>query len=141
MVGADLDLDRVIQESNSTNRHTILFLHKDGCRFCERMIFDLEESNISETIDRDFLFIDINRDDDETISFKGYEGRNREFLNKIGVELYPTTIFVDNNGSFIHKIIGYRNPKKFLTILNYISSRAYKRVTFEEFEDESVTDR
>ncbi len=65
MVGADLDLDRVIQESNSTNRHTILFLHKDGCRFCERMIFDLEESNISETIDRDFLFIDINRDDDE----------------------------------------------------------------------------
>ncbi len=54
---------------------------------------------------------------------------------------YIHTIFVDNNGSFIHKIIGYRNPKKFLTILNYISSRAYKRVTFEEFEDESVTDR
>ena len=139
LLGADLDLDRVVSDANRTNKPIMLFLHKDGCGFCEKMIFDLEDENLSKIINKNFILVDINRDDDETISFQGYEGTNKEFLNKLGVHLYPTIAFIDNNGTFIYNTIGYRNPKKFITILNYISSNAYKTITLEEFEDESLT--
>jgi len=139
LIGADLELDKIVSDANKTTRHVILFLHKDGCGFCEKMIFDLEDENLSKIINKNFILVDINRDDDETISFQGYEGTNKEFLNKLGVHLYPTIAFLDNNGTFIYNTIGYRNPKKFITILNYISSNAYKKITIEEFEDESLT--
>jgi len=137
--GADLDLDKVVSDVNRTNRPIMLFLHKDGCGFCERMLFDLDDENLSKRVDKDFILVDINRDDNETISFQGYEGTNREFLKKLDVDLYPTVLFIDSNSSFIYNIVGYRNPKKLTIILNYISSKAYKKITFEEFEDESLT--
>ncbi len=139
IIGADLDLDKKVLDTNRTNKHIMLFLHKDGCGFCEKMLFDLEDENLSNRIDKDFILVDINRDDNETISFQEYNGTNREFLKKLGVDLYPTVIFIDNNSSFIYNTIGYRNPKRFTTILNYISSKAYKKITIEEFEDESLT--
>jgi len=135
----DLELDKIVSNANSTNKFIILFLHKDSCGFCEKMIFDLDDKNLSKKIDKDFILVDINRDDDETISFQGYEGSNRDFLKKLDIDLYPTIVFMDGNSSFIYNTVGYRNPKKFTTILNFISSKAYIKTTFEEFEDESIT--
>jgi len=39
--------------------------------------------------------------------------------------LYPTLIFLDEKGSLVYKTVGYRNPKKIIAILKYISSRVY----------------
>ncbi len=59
----------------------------------------------------------------------------------MGVDLYPTVTFLDENGEFIYHIIGYRNKKIFRDILEYIYTRRYKHVTFEEFEDELQTNK
>jgi len=139
MSGVDFDLNRLVRDSNQTKKPILLFLHKDGCRFCERMIFDLESDDISKIIKENFIFVDINRDDGETISFKDYNGTTKGFLKELGVELYPTVMFLDESGEFIYHIIGYRNKNKFKNILEYIYKREYKQVTFEEFEDELHT--
>jgi len=139
--GADIELDEIVKDANKTDKPIIIFMHKDGCNFCERMIFDMEDKNISQKLKDDFIFVDINRDDDENISFEGYEGTNRAFLKKFGIDLYPTVVFLDGNGEGIYSMVGYRNPKKFMTILNYISTKKYKKMTFEEFEDESLTNK
>jgi len=139
-LGLNIELDQIVKDANKTDKPIIVFMHKDGCSFCEKMISDMKDTNISQKLKEDFLLVDINRDEDNTISFNGYKGTNREFLKKLGVELYPTTLFADGRGEFIYNIIGYRNPKKFMTILNYISTKQYKKMTFEEFEDESLTD-
>jgi thioredoxin-related protein len=137
--GVDFDLDKLVSDANRTAKPILLFLHKDGCGFCEKMIFDLEDKSISKIIQDNFIFVDINRDDGETISFQGYRGTTRKFLKKLGVELYPTMAFLDGKGEFIYHIVGYRNPTKFKAILNYIRTGAYRQVTFEEFEDELHT--
>jgi len=140
LIGADFELDKIISDANKTNKQVMLFLHKDGCGFCDKMVFDLDDKNISHAIDKNFIFVDINRDDDETISFQGYEGSNINFLKKLDVELYPTILFIDENSTFIYNIIGYRNKRTLLTTLNYVGSKSYKKETFEEFEDELLGD-
>jgi len=137
--GTDFALDTIVSDADKSNKKVMIFLHKDGCGYCEKMLFDLDDESLSKTIEEKFILVDINRDDDETVSFQGYKGTNKEFLKKLGINLYPTVIFMDIKGSFIYTIVGYRNPKKFTTILNYISSEAYIKRTFEEFEDESIT--
>ena len=134
----DVDLDRLVSDVNKTKKPIMLFLHKDGCGFCEKMVFNFENKKLSTKIAKEFTFVDINRDDDETILFQGQKGTNRAFLKKLGVDFYPITLFMDERGSFVYTLAGYRNPKKLTSVLNYISSKSYKKRTFEEFEDESL---
>ena len=140
-IGADFELDTIISDANTTNKQVMLFLHKDGCGFCEKMVFDLEEKSISQTIEKNFILVDINRDDDESVSFQNFEGTNQEFLKKLEVNFYPTLLFIDTNSTFIYNVVGYRNKKKLLSILNYIGSLSYIEKTLEEYEDEPFTNK
>ena len=139
-MGVDFELDSLVSDANKTEKHLLLFLHKDGCGFCEKMMINLEDSNISKSIEKDFIFVDINRDDEETLSFKEYNGTTKTFLKKLDVDLYPTILFMNGESTFVYNVIGYRNTKKFSTILNYVKNRTYQSVTFEEYEDELLTD-
>ncbi len=133
-IGADINLDEIFSKEN--NKPIILFFHKDGCGFCEKMIFELEDKNISNILDSKFIFLDINRDDDETILYKGKEQSNRAFTKDVGIDLFPTTIFIDKNQNAIYNIVGYRNRKVIKDTLLYISTGAYRDKTFEEFEED-----
>ena len=133
-MGADINLDEIFNKES--NKPIILFFHKDNCGFCEKMIFELEDENISNILKSRFIFLDINRDDDETILYKGKEQSNREFTKVVGIDLFPTTIFIDKNQNAIYNIVGYRNRKVIKDTLLYISTGAYIDKTFEEFEED-----
>ena len=136
LIATDFELNQLILDANKTDKQLLLFFHKDRCGFCEKMEFNLDDNNISLLIKKDFIFVDINRDDDETISFKEYRGTTKGFLKNLGVDLYPTIAFLNGNGEFIYEVVGYRNKKKFSHILYYIKNKLYREITFEEFEDE-----
>ena len=132
-IGADINLDDIFNKK--VDKPILFFFHKDGCSFCEKMIFEFEDKNISKILKDKFIFLDINRDDDDTILYKGKEQSNREFTKNVGIDFFPTLIFMDKNQKIIYSIVGYRNIKITKNTLRYISTEAYKKKTFEEFED------
>ena len=132
--GADINLDDIF--SKKINKPIMFFFHKDGCGFCEKMFFEFEDKNISNMLKSDFIFLDINRDDDDTVLYKGKEKSNREFTKSIGIDFFPTLIFIDKNQDVIYTIVGYRNKGILKDTLRYISTGSYREKTFEEFEDE-----
>jgi len=139
LMATDFELNQLVLDANKTDKQLLLFFHKDGCGFCEKMEFNLEDNNISLLIKKDFIFVDINKDDDETISFEEYNGTTKGFLKKLDVDLYPTIAFLNGSGEFIYEVVGYRNKKKFSNILYYIQNKLHTKITFEEFEDELLT--
>ncbi len=131
---ADINLDNIF--SKDINKSIMFFFHKDGCSFCEKMVFEFEDKNISNMLKSKFIFLDINRDDDDTILYKAKEYSNREFTKYVGIDFFPTLIFMDKNQNIIYSIVGYRNKNIMKNTLKYISTGAYKKKTFEEFEDD-----
>ena len=120
-----------------SQKDIVLFLHKDSCGYCEKMLFQLEEEEITQAIKENFILVDINRDDDESISYKDFNGTNHQFLKALEVDFYPTIVFISGyTNKIIYNISGYRNSKKIITVLKYISSESYKKLTLEEFKDE-----
>ena len=140
-VSADINIDKESADANKTKKHVMLFLHKDNCGYCEKMEFQLDEKEISKAIKKDFILLDINRDDDESVSYQDFNGTNRQFLKALGVDFYPSMVFINGCGNkIIYDVSGYRNSKKLMTILNYISSKSYKKMTLEDFRDELFFD-
>ncbi len=48
----------------------------------------------------------------------------------------PTMIFLDKSGNVIAKFEGYRDPKKYKSILEYIISKSYKKYSFPDYLNE-----
>ena len=133
----DYELDKSSAIAKKEHKHVMLFLHKSYCGYCESMSFLLEEDNVSKSIEKNFILLDINRDeDDETVSYQGFKGTNREFLKELGIDFYPAMVFIDGNNKIIFNVSGYRTAKKIISILNYVSSKSYKKMSLEEFKTE-----
>ncbi len=136
-IGADINLDNIF--AKKIDKPILFFFHKDNCSFCEKMMFEFEDKNISNILNSKFIFLDIDRDDDDTILYKSKEKSNREFTKSVGIDFFPTLIFMDKNQNIIYSIVGYRNINIIRDTLKYIYTRAYNNRTFEEFEDELQT--
>ncbi|SFV50425.1 Thioredoxin [hydrothermal vent metagenome] len=139
-ISADINIDKESADANRTKKHVMLFLHKDNCGYCEKMLFQLDEKAISKAIKKDFILLDINRDDEESVSYQDFNGTNRQFLKALGVDFYPSMVFINGSNKIIYDVVGYRDSKKTLTILNYVSSKSYKKMTLEDFRDELFID-
>ena len=136
---ADYELDKSSTLAQKEQKHLILFLHKNNCGYCENMFLHLDEGNVSKSIEKNFILLDINRDEeDESVSYQGYIGTNAEFLQELGVDFYPAMIFIDGNNKIIFDVSGYRTEEKILSILNYISTNSYSDMSLEEFKDEEA---
>ena len=133
----DFDIDKILSDANRSKKHIMIFLHKDNCGYCERMLFNLDDKNITKAIKRDFILLDINRDDDERVSYQGFNGTNSNFIKALGIDFYPSIVFIDGfSDKIIYGVSGYRDKEKLMVVLDYISSKSYKKMNFEEFKDE-----
>ena len=89
---------------------------------------------------KNFIYEHINVYDKDTVIYKDFKGNGREFAKKIGYDFYPTTLFFNENAEIILVEVGYRdnkampNEKRFYIMLNYIDSKSYLKMDYEDYE-------
>ena len=136
-IAVDIDINKAIVDAKKSGKDVVLFLHKDNCGYCEKMVFALEEDDVKQALKKSFILLDINKDDDEMVEYQDFNGTNHQFMKALGVKLYPTMVFINGDeDKFIYNVRGYRCHKKIASILTYISSKSYKKMNLEEYRDE-----
>ena len=130
-----VNIDHLSLQGKKENKHILLFFHKDGCGFCEKMSYDtLGDSDIEEIIDKYFIFVDIGIDDEGSVLHRDFNGSKHGYAKLLEIGFYPTVGFVDANNSIVYGVIGYREIEVFSLVLKYIYSTAYKVMGWEEFK-------
>lgn len=129
----DFNIDKLSAQAIKENKHVMIFFHMEYCPWCKRMIKrTLNAKSISKQMKKYFIVSDININNAGMISYNNFQGTKQEFADKLGVSLYPTVVFMNNN-KVIHKVRGHRNKNKFVEILKYITTKSYKKMDFEDF--------
>ena len=137
-----VNIDHLSLQAKKENKHTLLFFHKDGCGFCEKMIYDtLDDDNIETLIDQYFIFVDIGIDDEGRLLHRDFNGSKHEYAKLLEIGFYPTVGFVDGNNSIVYGVIGYRDIEIFSLLLQYIYSGEYKVMEWEEFKSKVEFER
>jgi len=130
-----IDIDKLSQKAKMEHKHVLLFFHKFGCGFCEKMIdVTLENTKVDNLIKKHFIFVDINIDDEGTMKYKSFVGDKHAYAKLLGVSLYPTVMVIDDNNRIVDSVIGYRGKESFLKVLLYLKSKSYKSMGFEAFK-------
>ena len=107
------------------------------CGYCERMEKrTFQDDDIKATIEKSFVFIDINIDESSKVLFNNTEYSNKEFVDYFDVDLFPSVLFFDKNREVIYTSRGYRKIKKFRKILKYIKTKSYKKVDFFDYKED-----
>lgn len=130
-----IDIDQLSLQAKKENKHLLLFFHKDGCGFCEKMLYaTLDDNAIEDMIDEYFIFVDIGIDDEGSILHHDFNGSKHGYAKSLEIGFYPTVGFVDGNNSIVYGAIGYRNVEIFSMLLKYIYSAEYKVMEWEDFK-------
>ena len=130
-----IDIDKLSLQAKKENKHILLFFHKDGCSFCEKMIYEtLDDDSIEEVIEQYFIFVDIGIDDEGSILHRDFIGSKHSYAKSLEIGFYPTVGFVDANNSIVYGVIGYRDIETFSLLLQYIYSDEYKLMEWEDFK-------
>lgn len=130
-----INIDMLSQQAHKEHKYLLLFFHKDGCGFCEKMRYDTLDSNtIEDTIDKYFIFVDIGIDDEGGIFHRDFNGSKHGYAKSLEIGFYPTVGFVDENSSIVYGAIGYRDIETFTMLLHYIYSGEYKVIEWEDFK-------
>jgi thioredoxin-related protein len=130
-----IDIDQLSLQAKKENKHLLLFFHKDGCGFCEKMLYaTLDDNAIEDMIDEYFIFVDIGIDDEGSILHHDFNGSKHGYAKSLEIGFYPTVGFVDGNNSIVYGAIGYRNVEIFSMLLKYMYSAEYKVMEWEDFK-------
>jgi thioredoxin-related protein len=133
-----IDINVLSEDAKKTDKVIMVFFHMTKCPYCKRMLKEMYEGQEAmATINKDFYYVDITTDKDETVVFQDFKGTSKEFADYFGIKLYPTILFLMDN-KIVYYVHGYKNKKTFQYILKYVASRQCKKVDFLEFLDDMV---
>lgn len=120
------------------------------CKSYDRNTFS--NPDVAAFINANFYPVKFNGEGDETIVYKGktYDNprydpakakrRNsvHEFTSYLGVNAYPTVVFVDESGGLIKSVRGYRTPPQLELFLKFFGTDLWKSIRTQEAYDNYV---
>jgi len=125
----DVNLDQLVAEAKNTNKHILIYVHISGCPYCNKMEeFTFDDDAVDELIKKDFIFVDINVKDEGSVTFGDFKGSKLKFAKMTGYDMYPSSLFFDQNGELVYDEVGYRDEAKFLKTLQMVRSKGYNDI-------------
>ena len=135
-----LDIAEDVEEAAGNNKHVLLFFQLNGCPYCDRMLTEIFESEpYKSTVQKHFDVIAINVRGDREIAFnKEVSVTEKKLSEMLKVYATPGIIFLNSDNKPVVRVDGYRSPKRFSHIMDYVSSKAYKTQKLSAYLDQHL---
>ncbi len=141
-----LTWDEAIEKSKSDANPKKIFVdvYTDWCGWCKRMdAVTFNNPEVQTYMEANFYMVKLNAEQREDIVFnnrtfkyvkngrRGYHELAATLLN--GKLSYPSVVFLSEDVKIINIIPGFRQPKEFLKIANYIGDDTFKNTSWEDY--------
>ena len=141
-----LDFREDALEASESNKHMLVFVHIKGCPYCSKMLKDNFTSSESDGGNREFIqqnfdSIDLNIIGSREVAFnESTTVTESELVKALKVHFTPTLLFMDANNKVVSRVNGYRSPREFKQVLNYVKEKAYEITDFPSYRQAHLTD-
>jgi thioredoxin-related protein len=123
-----------MKQAKESNKPILLDFYTDWCGWCKKM--DKEtygNRDIQQLLNLNFIPIKINAESKEPVKVDGKEMKMKDLTRKYAVRAYPTTVFLEPDGTPIAPWAGFSEAASFRKVLGFIQEKAYKKMSFDEF--------
>lgn len=126
-----------ISEAKKSGKKILVDVYTDWCKWCKEMDKKTyADKNVSAYLKKKFVIIKLNAEGNEKVMYEGKLITPQEFAQGMGVDGYPATVFLQNNGKPITLLPGYSTPDQFIHVLSFIGENHYLKKKFPDYLSE-----
>jgi len=127
-----INIDEIAKkEAKIEKKQIMVFFHMTRCPYCIKMINNAFSDKVAKyKMEKDYIFIDVNVDDEGLIQYKDFKGSKKDFAKSLAIGFYPTVVFINEENEIVYAMKGYRKTVTFNQILDYITKKAYLETDF-----------
>jgi len=141
-----LDFREDAEEAGDAGKHMLVFADLKGCPYCAKMLKDNFETaekdggNL-EFIKTNFDSIHLNIKGSREIAFnEETEVAENKLAEALQVRFTPTLLFMNAKNKVVARVNGYRSPREFKQMLNFVHEKAYEKTDFPTYRQEHLKD-
>jgi thioredoxin-related protein len=117
-----LKYDEGLALAKKENKKIFLSFHADWCGYCVKMEKEtFTDAAVSTYLNQNFTPIMVDSD------------KEKKIAGAYNVRALPTNWFLEADSSKISTLPGYVDAKQLLSILKFIKTESYKKMSFKEF--------
>lgn len=141
-----LDFREDAAEAAEEGKHMLVFADLKGCPYCAQMLQDSFKTSVEDGGNKEFIQTNF---DTILIDIKGAREvafdesmivSEKELAEALKVEFTPTMLFMNADNKVVSRIDGYRSPREFQQVLNYVKEKAYETTDFPSYRKANLTD-
>jgi thioredoxin-related protein len=124
-LGAELSWNpytKGMEQGQKLKKDIYINFYADWCHYCTQMeSVTYRDKKVADYLGENFVLIKVDAD------------RAQDLAEAYSVRGLPMGWFVSGEGEKIAPLPGYVDPDSFLTILKFVSTKSYNKMTFQEF--------
>lgn len=136
-----LDFREDAEEAADDDRHLLIYFHIHGCPYCQKMLDDNFRGEANKAlVQASFDSVELNMHGSREVVFDQDKTLSEAKLTKaLGVRYTPTILFMNAKNQIVMRLNGYRSPREFRQVLNYVSEKAYLESDFPSYRDKNIS--
>ena len=138
-----MDFKEDAADASKAGKHLLLFFHVAGCPYCQKMLHDnFKQGDNPKILKTKFDVIAINVNGSKDIIYNEKTTiSERSFAQVLNVHYTPTLIFLNSDNKVVARLNGYRSPREFKTVLDFVSEKAYKKTDLNSYRQAHLKDQ
>jgi thioredoxin-related protein len=126
--------DQAMTSAQEEGKFIVVDVYTDWCHWCKVMDEKTYvDPAVAGLMKESFVAVKLNAERENTVNFKGKAYTEMDLARNLGVNGYPTTMFLASDGTVIGKIPGYIEAPVFKQILEYLTSGSYKSMSLDQY--------
>ncbi len=137
-----LDFREDAADADKEGKHLLVFFHVAGCPYCKKMLDDNFTDGINaKSIQANFDSIHIDLKGSKEVAFnKDMTVSEADLGSALGVKYTPTILFMSADNKVVARLNGYRSPREFKQVLNFVKEKAYKKMDLATYRQKHLHD-
>jgi thioredoxin-related protein len=129
-----LKYDAALDLAQKSKKHIIVDFTTSWCGWCKKMAATTyQDTQVVNTINRDFVPAMIDGDSYNVLKLKDGDVTEKGITVQYRVTGYPTTWFLEPDGTKIAPAPGYIEARSMMYILDFVRTNANDKMSFKEF--------
>jgi thioredoxin-related protein len=141
-----LDFREDAEEAGDAGKHIIVFADLKGCPYCVKMLKDNFRADEKDGGNREFIktnfdTVHINIIGSREVVFdKDTTVAENDLAKALQVRYTPTLLFMNAKNKVVARLNGYRSPREFKQLLNFVNEKAYNTTDFPSYREAHLQD-
>ena len=134
-----LKYDDAIEQAKKRKKHVIVDFTASWCGWCKKMAATTyQDTQVVNTINRDFVAAIVDGDSYNVLKMKDGDVTEKGITVQYRVSGYPTTWFLEPDGTKIAPAPGYIQTQAMMYILDFVRTNANDKMSFKEFVEKQT---